>query len=205
MKVGKRVRKKADEREQLILYKAEQQGFWVMFTIAALACIVKGYILGRPPADLGWELAIVLAGAVTLVWGSVRKGFFDAGFDAKPSTYLRYSLLGAFLITAIFCVGKIYQYPYLIKKNGLASLLAMAAIFGISTFALCFAAYAAAGMVANRKKRRLDRELEEDEDEADGESRKDEDLEDGTKAEKDRGKTALRQRNRGREENSAKK
>lgn len=160
-------KKKIDERQQADLRRVESYGYWIAFWLLLASVIIKSVIMSRPKEEwiTEWGIFMILAtyNVVSLAWIGVW-----SENSPKPTlgSSAFSSLLGSLGFSAIFTVGSWLQSG---KTMEIEALLLVFMAWFIVLFLVLMAAFAALMWIYQARDRRLqkkmDAELEEEEDE----------------------------------------
>lgn len=155
------MKNRLDEREQQVMVKAGQWGLYVMYMVLLPSLVVKSFIL-QLPLEYFWTeaLALILAGVVQTA-ASARGAVFDSFFRPTLKTYLLLALIPAILVAGPSWFGLGSKYVQYQQPGGKLYLAAAVGVLFVSSYLLSLAASWAFGSWVNRRKRRLERELDE--------------------------------------------
>lgn len=149
-------KKHTDEREQLEFYKATHRGFWAMFYTATILYLIDMYRLEQN----SWKLFIlIMVGAIFTMPSLLKKGLWDERFDTSPKTNLLLSIFFSLLFTIVFLIGRVRQIEWF--RTPSHALLA-GFIFFVFLFITCFVALTLFSKIADKRKKHLEEELEDD-------------------------------------------
>lgn len=163
-------KKEIDERQQADLNRVTSYGYWMAFYLLIAAVLVEGVILSRPFREWAVEWAVFMILAIYEVIACIRIGVWTETRQ-KPGKkdYVRYSLIGSVLFSAVFTLG--YYFRLKPENRTFEAIASMFAYWFILLTVLFLIAYFIAGGIFNRRRRKmeeeLDNELEEETNEED--------------------------------------
>lgn len=167
-KLGK---KEIDERQQADLNRVTSYGYWIAFYLLIAAILVEGVILSRPFREWAVEWAVFMIIAVYEVIAGIRIGVWTET-KQKPGKrdYVRYSLIGSILFSAVFTLG--YYFRLMPEKRTFGNIASMFVYWFTLLAVLLLIAYFIGGGIYNRRRKKmeeeLDKEMEEEELEDEG-------------------------------------
>jgi hypothetical protein len=153
-------KKKIDEREELEILKVEHLGFNVMFFTAVVSLVIESYIMNCEFKVFAGEFVIVIVGAIVTLIGSLRNGNWDYYSKPNVKNYFLYSFVSAIIFTICFVFGRMRKYDFFQEKY-LERIVPVGIIFFFSIFILCFAALALYGSMVKKKREKINKMLEE--------------------------------------------
>lgn len=163
-------KKEIDERQQADLNRVTSYGYWMAFYLLIAAILVEGVILSRPFREWAVEWAVFMILAIYEVIACIRIGVWTETRQ-KPGKkdYVRYSLIGSVLFSVVFTLG--YYFRLKPENRTFEAIASMFAYWFILLTVLFLIAYFIAGGIFNRRRRKmeeeLDNELEEETNEED--------------------------------------
>jgi hypothetical protein len=148
-------RKVVDEREELEMMRVERTSYYVTFAALLIAIIVQNVLYDFELMPIAGEFIALIAGAVWMCIGFVRRGIWD--YHTKPGmkTYLVYSLLGALVFGSLMPLMR-----YLADGMTLQLVLPIFAINFVSIFALIFVTMLIYGESVKRRRKKLDEKFD---------------------------------------------
>ena len=154
-------KKKLDERELMEMYKVEHYGFWFVFWALCISIFVQFIFLERPFAQISSEFIIFMLMAVLSLIGYLKGGHYDYYTEPGWKSYLLYSGIAAVVFTIIQAV--LYYTKHYFQKSLGAGLMGLL-IFGVCIFGLCYAVLAIMGEFIKKRRAKLAKKYEEDDD-----------------------------------------
>lgn len=148
---------KLDERQEQVLEKIESRGCWIAFW-GLLAAILAQSLMGRGAESFAGEWIVFFVLSVYLLAGCLKNGIWDRRFEPKASTNIKASLISGAVIVLLTFVNLRFRIGLDIKDALLVSLLT-----GAGTALLCFLALSVAVASYRKKKKALEEEPEETE------------------------------------------
>lgn len=140
-----------DEMQEQKLLQIEHSGYWLAYC-SLIAAIMIQAILGADFWHLIGELAVLLVICIHIAVGCLRHGLWDRKLEPNLKTNLLGSLVGAVFV-AVFTYAMVSHH---LKDPG--DPLIAAAITGVFTFGLCFAALSICAKLYKKRRRELDTE-----------------------------------------------
>ncbi len=153
-----RWKKVVDEREEMEMMRVEHYMFWFAFWALLVSIFVQLLAMRASFLQVAGEWIVFMLMAVGTVIGELKGGHFD--YISRPGirSYLKYSAVAAVASMGVVLIrgieGGYYQKPL----DAVLSLL----ISGIFTAGLTFLCLAAAGAFVKRRRRKLEKEFEEE-------------------------------------------
>ncbi len=153
-----RWKKVVDEREEMEMMRVEHYMFWFAFWALLVSIFVQLLAMRASFLQVAGEWIVFMLMAVGTVIGELKGGHFD--YSSRPGirSYLKYSAVAAVASMGVVLIrgieGGYYQKPL----DAVLSLL----ISGIFTAGLTFLCLAAAGAFVKRRRRKLEKEFEEE-------------------------------------------
>lgn len=147
-----------DERQEQENLRAKNIELCAVFWIVALSLFIKSYILNLHFGYWVTEAVILLVVAVLTLWLEARKGLFDPYIKPSKKNCLLLSLATAVPLAVAKGAGMWYRYPQ--TRDDPAAILAGAGIFFVSVFVLLLAGLTAAAHYTERRRKKLEQELE---------------------------------------------
>lgn len=165
-------KKEIDERQQADLNRVTSYGYWIAFYLLIAAILVEGIILGRPFREWAVEWIVFMVIAVYEVVACLRIGVWtETKQRPAKKDYVRYSLVGSLLFSAVFTIG--YYFRLMPENRSFGKLVSMFAYWFVLLTVLFLIAYFIGGGIYNRRRRKmeeeLDKELKEEESEDENE------------------------------------
>lgn len=149
-----------DEREKMEFYKAEHYGYYVMFFVVFAEVVIESYILNMSFRETIGELILLMAGSVTLIFNAVKHGNWDYIWKPNMKTYFWCSFVASLFFTLIFVFGKMRQFES-VREDLWGHALPIGIFIFVSFFILCFAALALTGEMAKKRKKKLEEEFDD--------------------------------------------
>lgn len=162
-------KKEIDERQQADLNRVTSYGYWMAFYLLIAAILVEGVILSRPFREWAVEWAVFMILAIYEVIACIRIGVWtETKQKPEKKDYVRYSLIGSVLFSAVFTLG--YYFRLKPGNRTFEAIASMYAYWFILLTVLFLIAYFIGGGIYNRRKRKMEEELDKElEEEADDE------------------------------------
>ena len=154
-----------DERERQVAARSCQWGLYVMYMVLLPSLIVKSFVL-QMPLEYFWTeaVAMILSGIVQTAI-SARGAVFDSFFRPTLRTYLLLSLIPAVLVAGPSWFGLGGKYVQYQQPGGKLYLAGAVGVLFLSSYLLSLGAFWIFGSWVNRRRRQMDRELDEEESE----------------------------------------
>ncbi len=153
-----RWKKVVDEREEMEMMRVEHYMFWFAFWALLVSIFVQLLAMRASFLQVAGEWIVFMLMSAGTVIGELKGGHFD--YSSRPGirSYLKYSAVAAVASMGVVLIrgieGGYYQKPL----DAVLSLL----ISGIFTAGLTFLCLAAAGAFVKRRRRKLEKEFEEE-------------------------------------------
>lgn len=162
-------KKEIDERQQADLNRVTSYGYWMAFYLLIAAILVEGVILSRPFREWAVEWAVFMILAIYEVIACIRIGVWtETKQKPEKKDYVRYSLIGSVLFSAVFTLG--YYFRLKPGNRTFEAIASMYAYWFILLTVLFLIAYFIGGGIYNRRRRKMEEELDKElEEEADDE------------------------------------
>lgn len=165
-------KKEIDERQQADLNRVTSYGYWIAFYLLIAAILVEGIILNRPFREWAVEWGVFMIIAVYEVIACIRIGVWtETRQKPEKKDYVRYSLIGSTLFSIVFTLG--YYFRLKPENRTFAGIASMFVYWFVLLTVLFLIAYFIGGGIYNRRKKKieeeLDKELEEEETEDENE------------------------------------
>ena len=159
------MKNRLDERERQVAAKACQWGLYAMYMVLLPSLVVKSFIL-QLPLEYFWTeaVALILSGIVQTAV-SARGAVFDAFFRPTLKNYLLLSLIPAILVAGPSWFGLGSKYVQYQQPGSKFYLAAAVGVLFVSSYLLSLAVFWGFGSWVNHRKRRLEREFDEEEEE----------------------------------------
>ena len=152
-------RKVVDERQEHEMMRIERGAFWVMFFTLWLSVLVQLIVLDSGITYIAGEVIAGLLGAIWLLVGCIRNGFYD--YYAKPGlkVYFLYSTVAAFIYAILLPLRNHIQYniPFW------GSVMQTFTIRFLSFFVIMFLAQASIGIIIKSRSKKLQQKYEDSE------------------------------------------
>ena len=158
MKLFKKI---TDERETNEMMKAEHIAFWLMFWLSFAFMVVENFIMNLSFRYWAPETLILFVGAVSSLIGSIRKGNWDYYSRPTMKNHFINAFLSATVFTIIWAIGAVNSMDYF-KESLFTHLLVFAFFIFLFLFILCFGALVLCGTIAQKRKKKLEDELEKE-------------------------------------------
>ena len=156
------MKKKVDERQELELLKIEHVGFWLMFWLLFGSIIVQDLFMEPSKGQTLAETIILLAGAICIVVGCIKKGQWDYHSEPSLKNYFTYSLGFSIPFSIIFGIAR---YKDIVSQDNKISMLMMTiGIFFISLFILIFVSISILGESIKKRRLKLEHEYNDEDD-----------------------------------------
>ena len=157
------MKNRLDEREQQVAAKACQWSLCVMYVVLLPSLVVKSFILQLPLEYFWTEAVALILSGIEKTAISARGAVFDTFFRPTLKSYLFLALLPAILVAVPSWFGLGGKYVQYQQPGGKLYLAAAVGVLFVSSYLLSLAAFWGFGSWVNHRKRRLERELDEEE------------------------------------------
>lgn len=162
-------KKEIDERQQADLNRVTSYGYWIAFYLLLCAILVEGVILSRPFQEWAVEWAVFMILAIYEVIACIRIGVWtETKQRPGKKDYVRYSLSGSALFSVIFTLG--YYFRLDPSSRTFGNLAAMFLYWFILLAVLLLIAFLIGGTIYNRRRSKMEEELDKELEEEDGEN-----------------------------------
>jgi hypothetical protein len=160
----KQFKKIIDEREELELLRIEHVWFWLLFWGLFISILVQSLFMNASFAQFGPEWILFMLGCFGLGFSCLKRGLWDYYTTPSLKTYFFASSIAAVVVGLIFGIAKYKTYE-VFRHDIFGMLLPSVLIYSGSIFVLCFGAMFAVGQLTLRKRRKLEEQYQDGQDE----------------------------------------
>ena len=155
-----------DERISSQREKINSEAYIILMTVLFASMIVQEFLLNAPFRQYAAELICFSGMGVYITVRHLMLGV-DISGDRKKSKHIPLinSMAAGAVVTLINGIFNCFEYSEIYKQNGIGGFIAMLAVTFISSAVLTFAVLSCTYYLNNRKQEKIQKQLDEDEQE----------------------------------------